>query len=108
MKPILQESVTATTGGAASDVSGDVLSWIEFYVCRVHNTGAQTVAINEPGMAAASTSGVMLASGASSPLMGPYRRALLDGTGTNSLRLTTASSTSACGVTWYALTDEPV
>lgn len=108
MTPILQESVTATTGGAASDVSGDVRSWIEFYVCRVHNAGEVTVAINEPGTAVAATSGVMLAAGASSPLMGPYRRALLDGTGTNSLRLTTASSTSACGVTWYALTDESV
>jgi hypothetical protein len=106
MKPILQEAVTATTGGAASDVSGDLITGITYYACRVYNAGSVAVAINEPGLAASATApGVVLAAGASSPLLGPYKRTILDSVGTNSVRLTTASGTSACGVTWYALSD---
>lgn len=106
MKPILAETVTATTGGAASDVSGDLVDGIDYYGCRVYNAGSVAVSINEPGLAAsAANSGVVLAAGGSSPLLGPYKRTILDSTGTNSVRLTTASGTSACGVTWYAFTD---
>jgi hypothetical protein len=106
MKPILGHTVTADTNGEASDVSGSLLDGINFYACRISNQGSVSVAVNEPGLAASATdTGVIIAAGGRSELLGPFKRTILDATGTNSVRLTTASGTSACGVTWYALSD---